>query len=450
LQTFKKSLRNNKALSISFINKFFSAGISIINVFFITYFFTPYLQGYYYIFNNLMMLNFLFDIGFGIVLVQFVSHEWARLSYDENGEVCGDENAKSRLATLVRLSIKWYIGVSIFFCLIIGIGGFFFIGLQHNNFIQFGLPWFLLILAVSFSILLSPIRSLLEGSNQIARNQTTLFLSTFGGAIVMWLSVYYNCGLYALSNGMAVTVIISFILLKKPLQKFFKFKDFNIGSDVSFWKREFKGQQLKIGASWLLGYFMLQSFVPMAFKLINPVEAGKIGATMQLFNLVNMVGMIWVNVVGPRFGTLGAKKEYVTIRKLAQATLKNSLLSSILIASCLLSIIYFARRLNLQQVERFSDLPTIILILLTAVVAQVSNVFTTVIRFQKKEPFLIPTVTCTVLQFILIFLLFSSLGIYTFSIVFFGIISLIWVPWTILIYKKYMNEFIQAEVLKRH
>lgn len=384
------------------------------------------------------------DVGFGIVLVQFVSHEWAYLGYNENGEVSGNQNAMVRLASLIRLSTKWYFGVAILFIILIGIGGFFFIGLQHKNFTQFALPWFLLIMAVSFSILLSPIRSLLEGSNQIAKNQTTLLLATVAGAIVMWLSVYFNCGLYALCNGMAVTVIVSFILLKKPAQKFFKLKDIKTGSDASFWKKEFRGQQLKIGASWLLGYFMLQSFVPMAFKLISPVEAGKIGATMQLFNFVNMVGMVWVNVVGPRFGILGAKKDYSAIQQLVRSTLRKSLVSSLLISIFILFGVYIARRLNLHQADRFSDFSTIILILSAGVTAQVSNVVTTAIRFQKKEPFLIPTFACTVLQIFFILLLVNWLGTYTFGIVFFGVISFILIPWTFFIYKKHMKEFIQT------
>ncbi len=438
-------LKSNKAFTYSFANRVITAGTAFVTILFVTTWFTPELQGYYYMFNNLLLLNFLLDVGFGIVMVQFASHEWARLHFDEQQQISGDNNAKARLASLVRLSIKWYAGVALLFFVAIGVGGYFFIGLQGKPFVQYTLPWILLVTAVSCSISLSPFKSLLEGTNQIAKNQFILLMASVAGALFMWAAIYTGMGLYAISINLFAGVAVTIALLRKPALQFLKLRHTKGVNDKTFWKNEFWGQQWKIGISWLLGYFMLQSFVPLAFKLLNPLEAGKIGATMQLFNLVNMIGMIWVTIAGPRFGMLGAGQDYTGVRVLVTATLKKSILFSLLAFVGIVLALYLARVLHLRQAARFADMPTVLLLLFTGIAAQCSNVFTTAVRFQKKEPFLLPTIVCTVLEMALIFCTVQWLGAYAFGIVFFVVIALVLVPWTYLIYKK---EFKTTKAVK--
>src|SRR5688572_3707561 len=49
---------------------------------------TPQVQGYYYTFASLVALQGFAELGLGIVIVQFASHEWAFLSLDR-GRVVG-------------------------------------------------------------------------------------------------------------------------------------------------------------------------------------------------------------------------------------------------------------------------------------------------------------------------------------------------------------------------
>src|SRR2546429_8571058 len=59
------------------------------------HFFSPEIQGYYYTFSSILALQVMVEMGLGTVIVQFASHEWSRLSLDENRRIAGDATALS-------------------------------------------------------------------------------------------------------------------------------------------------------------------------------------------------------------------------------------------------------------------------------------------------------------------------------------------------------------------
>src|SRR5687767_14379524 len=52
-------------------------------------------QGYYYTFGSLVALQSFFELGFGVVVINVASHEWARLALDGEGRINGDADALS-------------------------------------------------------------------------------------------------------------------------------------------------------------------------------------------------------------------------------------------------------------------------------------------------------------------------------------------------------------------
>ncbi len=83
-------------------------------------FFTPELQGYYFTFASLLTLQTFVELGFGELLQQFVSHEWAKTS---SGRPEERERALSRLAGLLRFSLRWYGGCALVLGAVLGAAG---------------------------------------------------------------------------------------------------------------------------------------------------------------------------------------------------------------------------------------------------------------------------------------------------------------------------------------
>ena len=84
--------------------------------------FSAEIQGYYYTFASLGLMQEFLQLGFSGVLVQFICHEWARLEADPTGRVVGDENSHRRLASLVKLGVWWYavLALIVFVCASLG------------------------------------------------------------------------------------------------------------------------------------------------------------------------------------------------------------------------------------------------------------------------------------------------------------------------------------------
>lgn len=436
---FKKavivSLDINKALLYSFGNKFWAIIVGIINIALITSYFSPVEQGYYYAFYNLIVFQFLLDVGFGTVLVQFVSHEWAHLKFNEEGEIYGNQHNLARLAALLRISLRWYIKVALAFFLVIGIGGYWFINSGNDN-IHFFVPWVCLCVTVCFSLVIVPFRFFLEGSNQIHKSQQILLISSIAAGVATWVSIICKLGLYTPFITSFVTFLFTGFYLLKAAKPYWKIINVKGADDKKLWKEEFWIQQWRIAISWLCGYFMFQSFVPTAFHLFGSAEAGKIGATMQLFQVVNLVGMVWVNVNLPKMGMMSAKREFYKIEKLVKRIFLISTCIS-LICFCLVMFgVQALQWLHFKQVERLADTKTLFLFLITAVILQLSNIATASIRSQKKEPFMLSSIISAALIICFNFFLGKRFGSFGLSISFFGIVTFVLVPWIYVIYKR--------------
>src|SRR5580692_6097766 len=62
--------------------------------------FTPVVQGYYYTFGHVLLLQVFVELGLGQVVIQFASHEWSQLRLADGGRIEGTPRALSRLVSL--------------------------------------------------------------------------------------------------------------------------------------------------------------------------------------------------------------------------------------------------------------------------------------------------------------------------------------------------------------
>ena len=81
------------------------------------------MQGFYYTFNSLLAMSVFLELGFNGCIIQFISHEYAHLSI-EKGRI--DDVAPrilGRLASLTRLSLKWYMFAGVLLLGGVGLAG---------------------------------------------------------------------------------------------------------------------------------------------------------------------------------------------------------------------------------------------------------------------------------------------------------------------------------------
>ncbi len=95
---------------------------------------TPEIQGYYYAFAGVVAMQVFLEMGFSQNILQFASHEYAKLHLTPAGTLAGDVAARSRLISLGRLAFGYYAIAAVVVLLGIGIGGHVFFGITSTSF----------------------------------------------------------------------------------------------------------------------------------------------------------------------------------------------------------------------------------------------------------------------------------------------------------------------------
>jgi len=123
----------DSAVFFSLLSKLWSIVAGPITVILIAYKFTPELQGYYFTFINLIALQVFIELGLGVVIIQFASHEWSKLSLNKAGYIVGESEALSRLISLAKITIKWYLIGSLIAIFGLGIVGYIFFSQSQTS-----------------------------------------------------------------------------------------------------------------------------------------------------------------------------------------------------------------------------------------------------------------------------------------------------------------------------
>jgi O-antigen/teichoic acid export membrane protein len=381
----------DRATVYAMANRLWGSASGLLTAVLVAAFFTPEIQGFYFTFLSLLTLQTFVELGFGELLQQFVSHEWARTTSPRVDE---RERSLSRLAGLFRFSVRWYGGVALLLGAGLGIAGsVYFRAFSRESTISWELAWWIAVAATAFSVLLTPLVSLLEGANRVEKVQGVRLLQGLASRIAGFLAIASGFGLFAI----AVTRVVSFLagvfglgrdalglarrLWIRPLD----------GTDVSY-RRELWPLQWKFALSWLSGYLLYSLFTPVLFAFHGPGLAGRMGMTAAAATAISSAAFAIMATKVPRLAILAAGRDYPAMDALFRRATVSSVLVSAAGAALFLSLLVFARRLDLELASRF--LPTLetSLFLAALVLQQVRFAMGSYLRAHKAEPFVLLSV----------------------------------------------------------
>ena len=375
-----------RATLYAMANRLWGSASGLLTAFLVAWFFTPELQGYYFTFLSLLTLQTFVELGFGELLQQFVSHEWARTTSARADE---RERSLSRLAGLFRFSVRWYGGVALLLGAGLGVAGsVYFRTFSRESTNSWELAWWIAVAATAFSVLLTPLISLLEGANQVERVQGVRLFQGLSSRVAGFLAIAFGCGLFTI----AVTRIVSFLagvfglgrdalglarrLWIRPLD----------GEAVSY-RRELWPLQWKFALSWLSGYLLYSLFTPVLFAFHGPELAGRMGMTAAAATAISSAAFAVMATKVPRLAILAAGRDYRAMDALFRRATVSSVLVSAAGAAAFLSLLALAERLDLELASRF--LPTLetFFFLSALVLQQVRFAMGSYLRAHKAEPF---------------------------------------------------------------
>lgn len=434
----KSNLRKieiDRPVFFSLLSKTWLIVIGPITIIFIIAKFSPELQGYYYTFSTLLALQVFVELGLGVVIIQFASHECAYLNITKEGIITGSEGALSRLSSLARLSLKWYAFGASILIILLGIGGIiFFSQTQKSGSVNWVLPWLSLCLLTGINLCFSPIWSLLEGCNQLSE---LYFFRFWQGLIVnlsAWIAILCGAGLFALSISSIAFLVCSLFFIKIKYMHFFKRLLFlNTTGPRIRWYNDVFPMQWKIAFSWISGYFVFSLFTPVLFRLQGPVVAGQMGMTWNLVGVVIWVSSAWLAPKIPQFGMLIARRDYETLDRLFFKMTKIVSAISVVLGLSIWLAIFLLYHYHSKFAVRFLSPLSVSIFLLAQIIVSISLPASGYLRAHKKEPLMLLSVIAGVLVGCLTFILgryYSATGVAVgYLLVNMMIIPLVFVTW---------------------
>ena len=148
LNKFLIKLGIDKAVAYVLAGRGISIVVQPITLYLIAKNFTSVEQGYYYTFGSILSASVFLELGLGMVLTQFASHEFPLLNWG-SWSLRGDTVALSRLISLMKKSVTWYGIISIIVVIIFIPGGIAFLSSNSTSVeVHFVIPWTILVIPV--------------------------------------------------------------------------------------------------------------------------------------------------------------------------------------------------------------------------------------------------------------------------------------------------------------
>jgi len=274
---------------------------------------TPEIQGYFYAFSGVVAMQVFLEMGFSQNILQFASHEFAKLRFAPDSTLEGDPEALSRLTSLARLAFCYYAVAALAVLLLIGVGGHIFFSISSPHGVSWQGAWWIIASVAAASLAINPAWALLEGCNQvaiIARFRFWASMVAFGtnaGFLIAGTGIYASA-LMALCNLLFALGYLCIFWLPFFRQFLQKPKLGNIS-----WRNEIWPFQWRIAVSWMAGYFIFDIVNPIAFYFCGPVDAGRFGMSFQIIRIISGIAMTWITTKAPRIGMLVARQQWAEL-----------------------------------------------------------------------------------------------------------------------------------------
>jgi len=323
-----RALGMDRAVAYTFLARLTSIAGSTGTVLLIVHFLSPVEQGYYYTLWSLVSLQVVFELGFSFVIQQLAAHECAHLELRGDGSVGGDPGAHARLASTLKLSVRWYTAAATAIALVLApLGGVFFAhystpGQAH---VAWRGPWLSAVLAASAFLWCMPFYSFLEGCGLVRAVAALRLRQALAAAVLAWTALLMHRGLYAPAMTIAGQVAMGLLFLAGHRRMLGGLLGLRTGETAIDWITEVWPFQWRIAVSWLCAYFTVQALIPILFAQRGPVEAGQMGMSLSITGYMTTLVLPWISTKATPFGRMIADGQFRNLDRLFRHALRQAM-----------------------------------------------------------------------------------------------------------------------------
>jgi O-antigen/teichoic acid export membrane protein len=409
----------DRAVAYAASGRIWQIVVGVVNIIMIAHFITRSEQGYLYTFQSLLAFQILFDLSMSSVLVQFAGHEMAYLNWQAQGVVEGESAAKSRLASLIRISFKWFSIAAVLMLMLLTSGGYIFLKSKEvaSNSVNWQAPWVLICTGASILIILTPVLGIIEGCGKVSEVAAFRIVQDSVGALIYWIALGSGLKLFALPALFFTRVIVLLIYLLMVRGRFlFDLKSMRISKKISFSEEiwPFQWRYLVCSISSLLGSYLM---VPIVFAAQGPVVAGQLGMTLSITNGLLAVSMVWISTKVPLFCNLVALKKYDELDRTFRTVSRYSFSVMLALSAGIFIMIAAANKLVPSFAVRLAD-PTTAGLLILSVLAGFPNIAgSAYLRAHKREVTAPANISISIMMLVLVYFASRHAGLLYIGIV---------------------------------
>ncbi len=354
----------------------------------ISLFFPPEVQGWFYVFAEMLSLQSLVEMSLNQIIINVASHEWSRLEQAEDGSITGDPHARSRLVSLGRFFAKWYLGVAILYLLAIGVGGGFWMASNDPAAkVSWLGPWIVVTASTVLSLWLMPIYALLDGCNQVIATNRFRVLQSILGNVFVWMCIPLGAGLWTTAAIAGTKLAGDLYPLLGPYRRFFRaFFEKPEGPAVS-WREEILPLQWRLALQTGTTALAMSSLTLLLFEYQGESVAGRMGMTWSALKSLQWGALAWVYTRAPKFGMFISQGDYAALDRMFGRVFRVSLGLLALGGLSAFGVVAVLNWWELPLADRLLPLGPLALLILCVILNHVPLSLNLYARAHKREPY---------------------------------------------------------------
>lgn len=444
------ALGMDAAVTYAFLGRLMNIAGSTGTVLLIVHFLSPIEQGYYYTLLSLVALQIVFEMGFSFVVQQLAAHESAHLKLTAHGVIEGSDVAHARLASALRLSIRWYTASALVMGLILApLGTAFFArhGAAGGQDVAWHGPWLVAVAASMAGLWCVPFYSFLEGCGQIRAVAAMRLRQSIAANALAWSALLLHHGLYAPALVILAQVAVGLHFLAANRLFLIALLRHRSAEPSIRWGTEVWPFQWRIALSWMCSYFSVQIFIPILFALRGAVEAGKMGMSLSITGYITILALTWTSTKATPFGHLIARGDFRQLDRLFQRTARQSLAAFAAIALSACGVSFLLPKVVPVLSARMVTPWLFLLLVLGAGANCAVQCMATVLRSFKREPFLLQSLAVATLIVALASLTASRWGDAGATFSYFAATCGLALPSALIIFRRAQRLYLAGNVL---
>jgi hypothetical protein len=392
-------------------------------------------QGYWYLFFSLTTIFTIADMGVSQLVLQYTAQA-ARTVKFENGSISGDDEDKDTLSHIVTKTEQHLrIYGNLVFAIIFAIG-FAFLVKNNNSDRYYIAAWTIYVIASYINFKNYYFSNFIEGLHFIKLSQRMKLVSSIASTAITALLLIFGVGIYSLSIGMLTSSLLLSLYYRRnfirPIRNFAASHPSPLNLEVA----SFDTLSKRYIVSFISGYLIFNSFVPVSNLVVSPEFSGKVGLSLALAIAIFSLANSFIQVKIPSINSHIASNQVDRARTIFTKSLSIGVLFYLASAVTFVIIFAFLKHPAIDKLEsRMLPLNALISLLACYGLQLFINSYATFVRAFNIEPFVTGSVILAIWVPISSFIAtYSNHSEYIFT----GWLAsfAIWLPYTVYLYKQ--------------